>query len=169
MPKKKRTVGMTLRLTVDEHKRYHDAMREMGFKHFTDICRESIEQLIGNTELLQHRKGLVAELERTEERLREVLSNNDVLTGRVEHIQQCHAEEKQSLANGITRLNDELQNAHSSHAQVQQNLADKCADLEKLVKAEHEKWERANASANEGWRIANMPLLKLWWYRFRSS
>ena len=168
MPKK-RTVGMTLRLTVEEHKRYHDAMAEMGFKHFTDICREGIEQLIGNTELFRHHKAQVAEIERVETRLREVLSNNDVLEARIEHIKQCYAEVNQSLHDDIERLNSDLQNAHSSHAQVQQNLADKCADLEKLVKAENEKWERANASANEGWRIANMPLLKLWWNRFRSS
>lgn len=169
MPKKKRTVGMTLRLTVDEHTRYHDAMAEMGFKHFTDICREGIEQLIGNTEFFQHHKAQVAEIERTEERLREVLSENDVFNARFDYAKECHVREKQSLADDITRLNSNLQYAHTSHMQVQQNLADKCADLEKLVKAEHEKWERANASANEGWRIANMPLLKLWWYRFRSS
>ena len=149
MPKK-RTVGMTLRLTVDEHKRYHDAMAEMGYKHFTDICREGLERIIGNHEYVDHCKALVAEIERTEERLREVLSENDVLKARFDYAKECHAREKQSLADDITRLNSDLQNAHSSHARVQQNLADKCADLEKLVKAEHEKWERANASANEG-------------------
>ena len=50
----KRNVGMTVRFSFEDHERFVNAGKEMGYKHFSGFVRHCLGSVVSNNPLRQH-------------------------------------------------------------------------------------------------------------------
>lgn len=50
----KRNVGMTIRFSFEDHERFVNAGKEMGYKHFSGFVRHCLGSVVSNNPLRQH-------------------------------------------------------------------------------------------------------------------
>ena len=140
---RKRTVGMTVRLTVEEHERYTTVADQMGFKHFSDFMRDVLQTTVSDEDLLQHTRSVVAD--------------NKNLLGEIDNLKR--------VVNSHMEVAEQQRKRIEGLEETKQHYMDEAERFTRRVETLQNNLERTEQRLRNVTKLANRSLFRIFWSR----
>ena len=153
--KDKRTVGMTLRFTVEEHEQFVKTSRQMGFKHFSEFVRGCVGTVVSKeNELVDHSTAQAIQIDVLLKQVQELKDESSTLEADTYTLQH----ELRAAQGQIQSQKAELKSTNSARIQMEQHQAD-------IIESQKADLDVAKNYIQKLGELVNRPLLRIIWDR----